>query len=383
MRWETRDAFALLVFGFWRTRESHNADRRSARLKTLFGVESGCLSSLRNGSGLEVRRDQPKSVIFVAASPMPRPAVTGPFFMTSSWLWAVFTVTAAGAQTLRNAMQRDLVDTLGPAAATFVRFIFGLPFALAFLAIACVATTTAPVFPGSAAAAYLTFASLTQIGATALMLAAMRERSFVVATALTKTEAVQIVIFGLLYGEDRATGEILLAVTLATVGVLVLSMPSASRAAGADRMANWRAAGYGLSAAAAFGLATLSFREGILALDGTSFIVAAASALAFALVLQTGAILLYLMAFDIEGLRSIAREWRASMTAGFMGALATQFWFLAFAIETAARVRTLGLVEVAFAQIVTRRMFRQTTRPIEWAGMALILVGVAIALNSR
>jgi len=142
-------------------------------------------------------------------------------------------------------------------------------------------------------------------------------------------------------------------VTLAAAGVLVVSMPSASRLAGSDGSSNWRVAGYGLSAAAAFGLATICFREGILALGGSSFIVAAAGALNYALTLQTGIILSYLAAFDRRGLYAIAGEWRASMTAGFMGALATQFWFLAFAIETAARVRTLGLVEVAFAQIVT------------------------------
>ena len=38
-----------------------------------------------------------------------------------SWLWIFFTVFAAGAQTARNAMQRDLIATLGTARPTFVR----------------------------------------------------------------------------------------------------------------------------------------------------------------------------------------------------------------------------------------------------------------------
>ena len=38
------------------------------------------------------------------------------------------------------------------------------------------------------------------------------------------------------------------------------------------------------------------------------------------------------------------------MLAGFMGAFASQFWFLAFALTAAANVRTLALVEVLFAQ---------------------------------
>jgi len=60
-----------------------------------------------------------------------------------SWLWAVFTVAAAGGQVPRNAMQKELTATLGMVGATQVRFLFGLPFAAAFLAIV-LATTPLP-----------------------------------------------------------------------------------------------------------------------------------------------------------------------------------------------------------------------------------------------
>ena len=61
--------------------------------------------------------------------------------MTSPpWLWAVFTIIAAFAQTLRNAMQRELTATLGTVGATHVRFLFGFPFALVFLGAIMLAT---------------------------------------------------------------------------------------------------------------------------------------------------------------------------------------------------------------------------------------------------
>ena len=47
------------------------------------------------------------------------------------------------------------------------------------------------------------------------------------------------------------------------------------------------------------------------------------------------------------------------MLAGFMGAFASQFWFLAFALTAAANVRTLALVEVLFAQAVAYYSFKQ------------------------
>ena len=55
-------------------------------------------------------------------------------------LWAVFTLIAAAAQTARNAMQRELTATLGTVGATHVRFLFGFPFALLFLAGVLIAT---------------------------------------------------------------------------------------------------------------------------------------------------------------------------------------------------------------------------------------------------
>ncbi len=47
--------------------------------------------------------------------------------------------------------------------------------------------------------------ALMQIAATALMLAAMNERSFVVAIAYIKTEPIQVALFGLVFLGDRVT----------------------------------------------------------------------------------------------------------------------------------------------------------------------------------
>jgi uncharacterized membrane protein len=63
-----------------------------------------------------------------------------------------------------------------------------------------------------------------------------------------------------------------------------------------------------------------------------------------------------------------------------MGALASQFWFLAFALATAASVRTLALVEVLFAQLVARYAFGQKTTPREAVGMVLVVAGVVLLI---
>ena len=120
-------------------------------------------------------------------------------------LWAVFTLIAAAAQTARNAMQRELTATLGTVGATHVRFLFGFPFALLFLFGLLAVTgdhlpTVPPVFWP-----WVIGGALGQIAATALMLSAMGERSFVVAYAYIKTEPVQVALFGLIFLGDKVT----------------------------------------------------------------------------------------------------------------------------------------------------------------------------------
>src|SRR3954468_2075774 len=142
----------------------------------------------------------------------------------SPWLWAVFTLIAAASQTARNAMQRELTATLGTAGATHVRFLFGFPFALIFLA--GVSYFTGLPLPDTTSAFWLwvIWGAFAQIAATALMLMAMGERSFVVAIAYIKTEPVQVALFGLLFLGDRLTLPIALAVLIATGGVIVMSL---------------------------------------------------------------------------------------------------------------------------------------------------------------
>jgi drug/metabolite transporter (DMT)-like permease len=75
--------------------------------------------------------------------------------------------------------------------------------------------------------------------------------------------------------------------------------------------------------------------------------------------------------------------WRQSLFAGFMGAFASQFWFLGFSLTSAANVRTLGLIEVLFAQAVSRRVFSEKASVREIAGMVLVVAGVALLLLAQ
>jgi drug/metabolite transporter (DMT)-like permease len=294
----------------------------------------------------------------------------------SSWLWAVFTIIAAAAQTVRNAAQRELTGKLGTVGATLVRFLFGSPFAMVFL-LAMLATGGALPRPSLSFWPWLLDGALTQIAATALMLAAMGERSFVVAIAYIKTEPVQVALFGLLFLGDAVTPMMAAAIAIATAGVIVMSMkPSVL----SGPSGGWRPTALGLSAGACFALSAIGFRGAILSLHDPSYVMAATFTVAAGLIVQSTLLTLYLALRDRAVLAAIFAAWRPSAFAGFMGALASQFWFLAFALATAASVRTLALVEVLFAQAISHFVFRQPVSRREGAGIMVIVIGVALLI---
>jgi drug/metabolite transporter (DMT)-like permease len=270
-------------------------------------------------------------------------------------------------------MQRELTASLGTAGATHVRFLFGFPFALIFLAGVLTALGRGLPQPGVNFWLWVLDGALAQVLATALMLAAMGERSFVVTIAYIKTEPVQVALFGLIFLGDRLSLPIAIAILVATAGVLVMSLKAGSAG-------SLRATLMGLGGGGMFALSAIGYRGAILALEDPSFVMAATFTVTVGLMLQAGLLSLYLAWRDRATLMAIARAWRPSLVAGFMGAAASEFWFLAFALASAASVRTLALIEVLFAQAISAFVFKHRTTPREWCGMVLIVAGVALLL---
>lgn len=290
-------------------------------------------------------------------------------------LWAVFTIIAAAAQTARNAMQRELTATLGTVGATHVRFLFGFPFALLSLAgVMVVSREGLPIVP-AVYWPWVALGFLAQILATAMMLSAMNDRSFVVTIAYTKTEPVQVAVFGLILLGDKVTLLSALAIVIATAGVVVMSLRP-----GAVQSGGWRPTLLGIVSGGMFGLSAIGYRGAILSLQLDNFVMAATFTLAVGLIAQSILLSGYLAWRDPGVLKAIFRAWRQATFAGFMGALASQFWYLGFAIATAANVRTLALVEVLFAQAVSKFAFKQPTSLREILGIVLIIAGVVLLI---
>jgi drug/metabolite transporter (DMT)-like permease len=296
-----------------------------------------------------------------------------------TWLWIPATIFAAAAQAGRNAIQRSLTEQLGTLGATQVRFLYGFPFAVLFTTIAVMVTGSVMPKMDLSFVLFVMAGALSQIAATALMLAAMRQRAFVVVTAWTKTEPVQVALFGLVVLGDQISILAMVAIIIATVGVTIMARKPGTTVPGES---SWKPAALGLLAGAFFAIAAVTFRGGILALGEAHFFVRASWTLTCGLGLQTILLAAWMMSFHREAWVKCLKAWRISIWGGLLGASASQGWFLGFALTAAANVRTLGLVEVLFAQLLSWRVFLSKSSKQESFGILLIVIGVACLLLS-
>ncbi len=300
------------------------------------------------------------------------------------WLWIPVTVWAAFAQTLRNAAQKSLTAELGTLGATLVRFLYGLPFAILWLiGVQWVGGYALPT-ANLAFIAWVSFGAISQIVATALLLRVMAERNFTLGVAYSKTEIIQVAIFGLIVLGDPVTVTTVLAVGCGTLGVLLLS-PADRERPFSTMLTGWTSvpAMLGLASGAFFAFSAVGYRGAALALGDTPFPVAAAFALVSAQTLQTVVLGGWLLVRDPPVVGRVLGAWRRSLFAGFMGAAASAGWFTAMAIEPVAHVRTLGLVELLFASVVSRKIFKERLSRLEIAGMALLVLGLVIVTLGR
>jgi uncharacterized membrane protein len=299
--------------------------------------------------------------------------------MPIEWLWIPITVFAALAQTLRNATQRKLVSELGTLGATLVRFLYGAPFAALWLAIVCAATGAA--LPGVTRVffVWVTLGAASQIVATAALLRAMQARSFALGVAYSKTEILLVALFGLVFLGDALSALTMLAVLLGTLGVLLLAPADPERPLRA-LLAGWStpAALWGLASGAGFALAAVAFRGATQQTSGAAPVLAAASTLLVAQLLQTLMLGGYLLVRERQVVRAVLTLWRPSLFAGLMGAAASAGWFTAFALTSAAHVRTLGLVELVFSYALSLKLFRERFTRRELIGMGLLVAGLVL-----
>jgi drug/metabolite transporter (DMT)-like permease len=364
---------------------------------------------------------------------VPRPARGGRGWSATLEAWIPITIAAAFLQNLRSALQRHLKGRLGTTGATYVRFAFGVPFAILYVVgLERLAGLPWPE-PNPAFVLYTALGGLAQILGTASLIAAFSYRNFAVGTAYSKTETVQTAIFAVIILGEPIGIAATLAILVALGGVIVLSVarshlgpaqlvrdltsPAALLGIGSGagfgiaatlailvalggvivlsvarshlgpaqlvRDLTSPAALLGIGSGAGFGIAAVSYRGAALSLGGEGFVMQAAFTLVCVIVFQTVVMTVWIAWREPGQLAAVWEARRVAMWVGLCGMAASAGWFTAMTIQNAALVRALGQIELVFTFAAAHLVFGERSNRREVAGVLLVVAGILILLLGR
>ncbi|SDD97540.1 DMT family transporter [Ruegeria marina] len=287
-------------------------------------------------------------------------------------LWIPVTLAAALFQTVRFMLQKSLATVkLSATGATFARFLYSAPLALAALLIATTAGGHDLPLLDLRFWLFAAIGGTAQILATICVVALFKQRNFAVGITFKKTEVIQTAIVGfVILGEGVSWGA-LGAILLGLAAVLVLSRAPGGSGAWWRHLTN-RASQLGLGSGVLFAFSAVSYRAASLELGDIAPWFRALVTLAAVVSFQLVSMALWLWVRDRAQLAAV---WAARDTAAFVGltSLGGSFcWFFAFTLQNAAYVKALGQVELLFSLMASMLFFRETITGREIAGMGLL-----------
>lgn len=299
--------------------------------------------------------------------------------------WIVITIAAAFLQNIRSAMQKHLKGVMGTTGATFVRFGYGVPFALVYLAILWRGFDRPLPVPDAHFFLWAVIGGLSQIAATFLLVHLFSFRNFAVGTAYSRTEPAQAALFALIFLGEAASRGTLVAIAISVVGVMIISVARTPLSVTSLVTSVFtRTAGIGLLSGTFFGLSAVSYRSASLALapslPAPDFVMQASFTLGFVILLQTVTMLVWILIREPDELKRVVKAWRPGLLVGFAGASASFGWFMAMTLQQAAIVKVVAQVEMLFTFASAVFIFREWINKLEVLGCLLIVLGVVMLL---
>ena len=289
-------------------------------------------------------------------------------------MWIPITLAAATFQILRTSRQHVLRHTLTVNGAGFVRYGFGFPLAVIVAVITFgVVGEPLPVAPWRFWP-MIAGAGMAQILGTLALIRAFDLRDFAIGTVYSKTEVIIVAIVStVVLGEAlRPLGWVAAGVCM--VGVAWLAAPRRVRdlvSSAADP-----AALMGVLAATGLAAAAVGIRAASNSLGDDPAWNRAMFTLVVMLGIQTTVNGAQLLATDPTELGNVARQWRAALPVGALSLCGSAGWALAVTLANAAKVRTLGQIEIVLAFAISAFWLHEHHTRAEYAASALVLLGV-------
>ncbi|MBT6588706.1 MAG: EamA family transporter, partial [Rhodospirillaceae bacterium] len=238
-----------------------------------------------------------------------------------AWIWIPITFLAAFMQAARTAGQKHLTKDFSAVGASYVRFLWGLPFALVYLWYLHHSgghdlSAVLPVMGWT----YFVFAALTaisQIAATVLLVFLFSLRNFAIGSTYARTEALLTAIVGAVVFHEALAGAGWVAVAMGALGVIMISLARTGVAGETFvRRLFQPAAGVGLLAGLGFAGASLFLRQASLSLGLSDWLYSAALTLALVLIIQTAIMTGYVLFRARDQIAAMGPNWRGCLFVG-------------------------------------------------------------------
>ena len=289
-------------------------------------------------------------------------------------MWIIVTLAAACFQIARTSEQHALRSFLGVAEAGYCRFVFAFPIAAVASAVWFTTGGTLPS-PRLEFFAWTFAAGVLQILATMALLQSFRLRDFAVGTIYSKTEVVFVsVASAALLGEAISW--------LGWVGAIICLggvawLASEGRVASVLSSGLDPAAWYGMAAGLGFGVTSVAIRAASSNLDGTA-VDRAALTLTVILGIQTVVQGAALAASSTSSLEAVLRAWPKAINVAVLSLFGSAAWALAITLENAAKVRTLGQVEIVLAFALGVLVHGESHPRADYLASAVTVAGIVL-----
>ena len=299
--------------------------------------------------------------------------------------WILITFASAFLQNLRSVLQKHLKGRMGTTGATFVRFGYGAPFALVYLAVLHYGLGRPLPVPDGAFAFWAVIGAFAQISATFLLVHLFSFRNFAVGTAYSRTEPAQAALIALVLFGETITVPTLMAILVSVLGVMLISVARTTLTLSAlFTSVVSRTALIGLLSGLFFGVSGIAYRSASLALQPSlpapDSVMQASYTLVVVILVQTFAMLFWMLWRDRAELRRVGSAWKIGILVGFVGATASFGWFTAMTLQQVAVVKALAQVEMLFTFASSVFFFKERINRLEVAGCVLIVAGVLLLL---
>ena len=281
-------------------------------------------------------------------------------------------------QAVRTAGQKYLTDSITPLAATLVRYLFGLPFAWAWLGYLSWTRDFNLPDPNRVFLLSGLLAGILQITATVLLIHLLTMRNFAVGSTYVKSEILLTAVIGYFFFTEAITLLGWLAISICIAGLVVISM---SRTGRLNSLWN-RSALFGLGSGLTFALTSLFLRQASLSLGINDPIFSASITLVYMVTLQTVITLIWVRIQQPGQISIVIQQWRPAIFVGITSVMGSVGWFTAMTLELASYVKTLGQIEVLISVTIAIFYFREKPTRHEVIGMVLIVSGGIMLLQA-